>query len=168
MGLVAGLGSVMYISLLWLLVLYLYGVVGVTLFSKNDPFHFGHLPMAVLTLFRCTTLEDWTDVMYINYYGCDVYDSGIYTSANKVSRIKGWAGSIFNGFDCVNPSTSPTMQWLVVLYFISFVFITTFTILSLFIGAVVMGMMDAMNKADEQDKKTQQPGEAVNALQVIH
>ena len=63
MGLVAGLGSVSYISMLWLLVLFLFGVVGVTLFRDNDPAHFGHLPIAMLTLFRCTTLEDWTDIV---------------------------------------------------------------------------------------------------------
>ena len=27
----------------------------------------------MLTLFRCATLEDWTDVMYINMYGCHKY-----------------------------------------------------------------------------------------------
>lgn len=166
MGLAAGLGSVVYISMLWLLVLYLYGVVGVTLFAENDPFHFGHLPMAMLTLFRCTTLEDWTDVMYINYYGCDAYDSGLYAPADRVSRIKGWAGSIFNGFDCVNPSTSPTHKWAVVLYFISFTFITTFTVLSLFVGAVVMGMIEAMNNANEEDKKTVSRGESPEAIKV--
>jgi len=166
MGLAAGLGSVVYISMLWLLVLYLYGVVGVTLFAENDPFHFGHLPMAMLTLFRCTTLEDWTDVMYINYYGCDAYDSGLYAPADRVSRINGWAGSIFNGFDCVNPSTSPTHKWAVVLYFISFTFITTFTVLSLFVGAVVMGMIEAMNNANEEDKKTVSRGESPEAIKV--
>ena len=32
----------------------------------------------MLTLFRCATLEDWTDVMYINIYGCHRYGGGIY------------------------------------------------------------------------------------------
>jgi len=27
----------------------------------------------MFTLFRCSTLEDWTDVMYINMFGCDKY-----------------------------------------------------------------------------------------------
>jgi len=27
----------------------------------------------MLSLFRCSTLEDWTDVMYTNMYGCDLY-----------------------------------------------------------------------------------------------
>ena len=35
------------------------------LFQKNDPWHFGTLHNSMITLFRCTTLEDWTDVMYV-------------------------------------------------------------------------------------------------------
>ena len=51
---------------------------GIYLFGANDPWHFGDLATAMLTLFRCATLEDWTDVMYINIYGCHRYGGGIY------------------------------------------------------------------------------------------
>lgn len=30
----------------------------------------------MITLFRCSTLEDWTDVMYINMHGCQYYGYG--------------------------------------------------------------------------------------------
>lgn len=43
----------------------------VTTFRKNDPFHFGTVGVAVVTLFRVATLENWSVVMYINYYGFD-------------------------------------------------------------------------------------------------
>jgi len=65
MGLVGGLKSIFYILLLLVLVFYLFACFGVIYFKRNDPFHFGTLPFALLTLFRCCTLEDWTDVMYI-------------------------------------------------------------------------------------------------------
>ena len=39
------------------------------MFGKNDPIHMGTLHIAFLTLFRCATLEDWTDVMYISMQG---------------------------------------------------------------------------------------------------
>ena len=41
------------------------------LFKVNDPWHFGSLHVAMLSLFRASTLEDWTDLMYINILGCD-------------------------------------------------------------------------------------------------
>eukprot|EP01052_Picozoa_sp_SAG31_P036492 SAG31_NODE_4563_length_3135_cov_6.260359_3_plen_51_part_00 len=43
---------------------YIFAILGVTLFGKNDPFHFGSLGKAMLSLFRIATLEDWTDIMY--------------------------------------------------------------------------------------------------------
>ena len=57
-----GLGNVM---LLLSVVYYVYAVAGVHLFGAHDPTHWGSLGIALLTLFRVMTLEDWTDVMYI-------------------------------------------------------------------------------------------------------
>ena len=71
MGLVKGLSSVTYILLLLLLIFYLFAVLGVVTFRRNDPFHFGSIGMAMVTLFRISTFESWTNVLYINYYGCD-------------------------------------------------------------------------------------------------
>jgi len=62
--------------LLLFLVFYLYAIAGMELFRDNDPFHWNTLPNALLTLFRCATLEDWTDVMYFGIYGCDDYKTG--------------------------------------------------------------------------------------------
>ena len=39
-------------------------MVGFHLFHGHDPQHWGTLGLALLTLFRVVTLEDWTDVMY--------------------------------------------------------------------------------------------------------
>ena len=68
--------------LLLFIVLYLYGILGMILFYYNDPWHFGTLTRALVSLFRASTLEDWTDIMYINYFKCDgkEYDSGIYNT----------------------------------------------------------------------------------------
>jgi len=76
MGLVGGMKSISYIVLLLCMVFYLYAILGIMMFADNDPFHWGTLPLAMMTLFRASTLEDWTDVMYFNIYGCDQYKSG--------------------------------------------------------------------------------------------
>ena len=68
-----GLSSIFYIFLLMLLMIYLFANIGVILFRRNDPWHWGSLHTAVITLFRMSTLEDWTDIMYINMYGCAEY-----------------------------------------------------------------------------------------------
>ena len=95
MGLLRSLSSIAYIGLLLGLLFYLYvhvptvrtcthalllwrlthrcdaryAVLGVSVFGTNDPMLMGTLHIAFLTLFRCATLEDWTDVMYINMLG---------------------------------------------------------------------------------------------------
>eukprot|EP01050_Picozoa_sp_SAG11_P020185 SAG11_NODE_3359_length_2501_cov_1.511657_4_plen_90_part_01 len=44
--------------------------MAVSTFRDNDPFHFGNLGLAMLTLFRCSTGDDWTDIMYFQAYSC--------------------------------------------------------------------------------------------------
>ena len=57
-----GLGNVM---LLLLAVFYVYAIAGVHLFRDHDPTHWRNLGIALLSLFRVMTLEDWTDIMYV-------------------------------------------------------------------------------------------------------
>ena len=59
MGLIGGLGSIGYILLLLFLVFYLFAIAGIYAFRDNDPWHYGDLPTALLSLFRASTLEDW-------------------------------------------------------------------------------------------------------------
>ena len=60
-------------GILLFLLFYVYGAMAVFLFGENDPIHFRNLQTSILSLFRVVTLEDWTDVMYINMYGSNAY-----------------------------------------------------------------------------------------------
>ena len=62
--LLRSLPSMGHVVLLMSIVFYIYGVAGYHLFHAHDPEHWGNLGLALLTLFRVVTLEDWTDVMY--------------------------------------------------------------------------------------------------------
>ncbi len=62
--LLRSLPQIGHIFLLMGIVFYIYAVAGYQLFHAHDPEHWGNLPIALLTLFRVVTLEDWTDVMY--------------------------------------------------------------------------------------------------------
>ena len=46
------------------------------------------IPIAILSLFRAATLEDWTDIMYINIYGCDKYASGVYYVSPETKGVE--------------------------------------------------------------------------------
>merc|ERR1719183_3458402 len=73
MGLLSGMKSIGYIGVLLFMVFYMYAILGFFMFNVNDPWHFGTFMTSMNTLFRMMTLEDWTDVMYVNLYGCDGY-----------------------------------------------------------------------------------------------
>jgi len=53
-----------YIALLMFVIFYLYGAVGSILFEEINEVLWGDVSIAMLTLFRIATFEDWTDVMY--------------------------------------------------------------------------------------------------------
>lgn len=53
-----------YVMLLMFIIFYIYAAVGSTLFDKINPELWGDITIALLTLFRVMTFEDWTDVMY--------------------------------------------------------------------------------------------------------
>jgi voltage-gated sodium channel len=61
-ALLKSLGAMGYVTLLLVLIFYVYGVAGVHLFGGADPRHFGSLSAALLSLFRLITLDNWTDL----------------------------------------------------------------------------------------------------------
>ena len=121
-ALLRSIPSMGYVTLLLVLLFYIYAVAGVTFFGDNDPIHFENLQLAMLSLFRVVTLEDWTDIMYINMYGCDQYG---YSDTSEL---------------CITPSASPLGA---ALFFVSFVLLGTMIILNLFIGVIMTGMEEA-------------------------
>lgn len=121
-ALLKSIPSMGYVTLLLVLLFYIYAVAGVSFFGYNDPVHFKDLQIAMLSLFRVVTLEDWTDIMYINMYGCDKY------GYDNISEL------------CTTPSSSPIGA---ALFFVSFVMFGTMVILNLFIGVIMAGMEEA-------------------------
>lgn len=121
-ALLKSIPSMFYVGIFLFLLFYIYAVAAVFLFSNNDPIHFATLPQALISLFRAVTLEDWTDLMYIQTYGCEGY-----------------------GYDgkehlCTNSQEFPVLSPL---FFISFVMMGTMIVLNLFIGVIMNGMDEA-------------------------
>ncbi|MBT8420078.1 MAG: ion transporter [Gammaproteobacteria bacterium] len=53
-----------YVALLMFIIFYIYAAIGCHLFEHINPVLWGNVSIALLTLFRVATFEDWTDVMY--------------------------------------------------------------------------------------------------------
>ena len=63
-SLVKALPQLGYVMLLMFIIFYIYAAIGSTLFEEINPTLWGDITIAMLTLFRVMTFEDWTDVMY--------------------------------------------------------------------------------------------------------
>jgi hypothetical protein len=75
-SLLYGCQSMVWVALLFALFNYLFAIVGIMLFRKNDPFHFGGLWKSLATLWVVETLNNWEQPMFINVYGCAHYGYG--------------------------------------------------------------------------------------------
>ncbi|ATG75190.1 cation transporter [Zobellella denitrificans] len=63
-ALVVAIPRMGYVALLMFIIFYIYAAVGSFVFEGVDDFLWGNISLAMLTLFRIATFEDWTDVMY--------------------------------------------------------------------------------------------------------
>lgn len=142
-ALLRSIPSIGYVLVLMLLLLYVYAVAGVFLFGQGDPFHFGNLHTALLTLFSILTLEGWVDVLRIQYFGCERFE-------------------LPDPALCTQPKAQPL---LAVGYMVSFVLLGTLVFLNLLVG-IVVGSMDEMRKS-LQEARAPAPGNLEFQLQEV-
>lgn len=116
--------SMGYVSVLLLILFYIYAVMGTFLFSAHDPMHFGSLGISMISLFRTVTMEGWTDLMYTQIYGSSYVDGQS------------------------NPMFLKPHGYLAVAYFVSFILIGTMVMLNLFIGVIMKSMNEVQTDAE--------------------
>jgi len=63
-ALIKALPSMGYVLLLMFILFYIYAAIGSFIFESINPTLWGDIAIAMLTLFRVVTFEDWTDIMY--------------------------------------------------------------------------------------------------------
>lgn len=151
-ALLKSIPSMGYVTILLVMLFYVYAVAAVFMWGQNDPHHFGNLQTAFLSLFRAVTLEDWTDLMYIQMYGCANY---------------GYDGMMEL---CTNSESSPVGG---AIFFVSFVLVGTMVFLNLFIGVILSGMDEAQADANDdaallKAKKTGQLQSLDAELKTLH
>ena len=129
--------SIGYVFLLASLHFYIYGCMATFLYSDNDPIHFRNLQTSMLSLFRAVTLEDWTDLMYINMYGSANYgyDNAAYMMLADLGITQ----------DQIKSHASP---FGAAIFFISFVITGAMIVLNLFVGVMLTGMEDAKKEQE--------------------
>jgi hypothetical protein len=137
-SLVLGMLSLIYVMILMVFVFYAYSIIGVVLFSENDPFNFRTVPVSSLTLFQVSMLEDWTAVLWVNMFGCDVDKFGIKDDGVYYHNLQEMEED--PPYPCEHPRSNRTTAFV---YFFSFVIINALVFVSVFIGVIVNGMQEA-------------------------
>ena len=129
-ALLKSIPSIGYVGVLLTLLFYVFAVLGVSLFSQNDPFRFGNLQSALLTLFQIATMENWVELMHTQMYGCDLFGYG-----DEIKHL------------CTAPRAAPVEA---VIFFVAFIVLGTMIILNLFIGVIMKGMEEMQEEVDQR------------------
>ena len=143
--------SIGYVFLLATIHFYIYGCMATFLYSDNDPVHFRNLQTSMLSLFRAVTLEDWTDLMYINMYGSANYgyDESSYTMLAELGFTR----------DQIKSNSSP---FGAAIFFVSFVITGAMIVLNLFVGVMLTGMEDAKKEQELETRLKKEDPQKIN------
>ncbi|MCB1308799.1 MAG: ion transporter [Leptospiraceae bacterium] len=150
-ALLKSIPSMGYVAVLLLLLFYIYAVAGTFLFSVNDPVNFGDLPKSMVALYRAITLEDWTDLMYLQMHGCLGYPYGVekFDLQCTVENNESF------------PIASP-------LFFISFTLLGTMIFLNLMVGVILNGMDEAQAEQEQEGRENRRASGTLHIQDEIH
>ena len=115
----------------------------------------------MLVLMRVVTFDTWGDNFYINYYGCDKYSGGFYVnSAEELVSLKPGDKLL-----CASPVARPIVATI---FFVSYIFIGSFGILSSIIGIIGDSMEDSITAARAIEHKNQEVELEESADELVH
>lgn len=156
-ALIAGFGSMTFVTIILFMFYYIFAIIGMLLFRDNDKEHFGNLQMSLISLFRIATFDNWTDLVYLNVFGCNnwFYQFGRPSTTTFDSKARK------NRDNCNHPSP---MGWISVAYFVTFCIFGSHILLTLFVGVVATAMGEA---TDENSKAVQSEQRAARRAQSL-
>lgn len=145
--------SLSYIAVLFLLIMYIYAIMGVTLFKNKEysqsehlqltlsnPDPYGSLGEAFFTLFRILTGEDWTDLRY------NLLNNEYTTKADGMNTV---------------PTAS---NWVVTAYHVSWMVIAAYLLVNLVVGAIVNNFQLVLDARREEEERFKNKKENQNPM----
>jgi hypothetical protein len=170
----ASMRCLLYVVFLMVVFFYHFGVAGVYLFSKNDPFHYGNIARALLTLFqvkytresafasipvyfyrvffllcvlKICTYDNWGIIARMNIYGCEYVTTGAYEC--DLENSLGWG-------------------WVAAFYFIAFIIVGVMVLVALFVGVIIASMELLQLSIKEENKMMKKVGVVQQELSYGH
>ena len=129
--------------------LFIYFVVvfatfGHLIFNGNDPYHFGTYGLAMWSFFHFAVFDNWSELWYINYYGCDAVPTELIMDLNHT--MNNYFTTDFGRFKyntCENPRQFPVASTLI---FVSYTFICGYIGVNMILAAVVIGVKNSLDE----------------------
>ena len=148
-GITHGLRSIMSTCLLLSLVFMIYSTFGMFFFADNDPYHFGTIALSMWSFFELATLDNWSQVLYVNMYGCDRFPAYYtvvdvpYTGQRAISRY----GSTLLLPICTSPEENRIISAVI---FLSFIVFCGFILVNITLAAVTSGIKMRLDRINHE------------------
>ena len=126
-----------------------YTAFGHLLFNINDPYHFGTYGLSMWSFFHFAFFDTWSELWYINYYGCDGVPTELTMDLNHQKNY--YLNTPYGHFKyntCENPKAYPVASSLV---FISYAIICGYVGVNMILAAVVIGVKNSLDEYKHMD-----------------
>ena len=153
-SLLYGFGNVGYVMVMVLLVNFVFAAIGMLMFKANDPQHFGHFSLSMMTIWRVETLDGWDSIMYVNVYGCE---RGYFDIMNNDDAEEHLIYFPAMAFECTNPQP---WGWIAALFFVFVVLLGGMVMPTVLIGVISI----AFDKATAEMKVARAEGKTVDSI----
>jgi hypothetical protein len=152
------------------MVFYLAANIAMLLFGRNDPAHFGALQDAMVNLFRISTFDGWTDILYANMLGCNhwMYSLGRADVGWPNSEFSQNFGSkVIMKADKSNCNHPEAFGWIAAAFFLGFALLSGQVLITLFVGIIATSMEEAKMKNEEDAKRQVRLEKRVKQLHIL-
>ena len=144
-GLADGLHSLVFILIVFSVIFYIFGLVGMDMFGVTDEFHFNNLFHTFTTMARMA-MGPWQDVLFINLYGC--LDAKAHLGTPQIQES--YCDGAENPRLLAISNDDALRRTAVVTYFLAFKAICGFVALSLLFGVITTAMAKALEETNKK------------------
>ena len=143
-----------------IIVNFILAALGMMLFEKNDPAHFGTLIRAMMSIWQIETLDSWEEILYINMLGCAeyAYDMKLpsdeshegFTESKERKFKTPWVPFDGMAMPC---NENKGMGWVAVLYFVFVIMLGAMVLPTLLIGVISLSFDETTKKMRDEKKE---------------
>ena len=145
-SLILAFSNVIYVMLMILIINFVFAVIAMLLFAKNDPQHFGRMSSALISIWMVETFDAWENLLKINMYGCVEY--GYYD--NNPSPERDGMGYPTTKWAC---DSSRGLGWIAALYFVFVAVLGGLILPTVLIGVISVAFEESTHRIKEEKKQ---------------